>query len=299
MPTTQQSIRLVAAPSILGLTPAGVQDLPQALLNAGLAGRLGYASPVIQVPTLNHLYNDQRDPDSRCINTKAIADFSITLQDRIAELLEQQCFPIVLGGDCSILLGILPALKQKGKYGLVFADAHADFYQPEKSTTGQVADMDLAIVTGHGPDKLTNIAGMKPYVQDKNVLHIGQRDQEEAAKYGSQDIRDTDIACISLAAIREKGMDYFLPAAIAHTRNNAIDKCWIHFDTDVLDDAINPAVDYRIPGGLSDDEISRLFQTLIQQENIAGMSITIFNPQLDKDGRVANTIVECIGKVFD
>jgi len=34
--------------------------------------------------------------------------------------------------------------------------------------------MDLAISTGRGPDILTNIDGLKPYVQDEHVIHIGQ-----------------------------------------------------------------------------------------------------------------------------
>ena len=113
----------------------------------------------------------------------------------------------MLGGDCSILIGIMSALKAIGDYGLIFMDAHADFYQPEKSITGEVADMDLAIVTGRGPEVLTNINNLQPYVEDKNVIHIGQRDWEETKKYGSQDIRDTSIKCHSLGEIEKNGMD--------------------------------------------------------------------------------------------
>ncbi|CAN5501775.1 hypothetical protein BH23BAC1_BH23BAC1_25200 [soil metagenome] len=62
-----------------------------------------------------------------------------------------------MGGDCSIHIGIMSALKEKGNYGLIFLDTHADFYAPEQSITGEVADMDLAIVTGRGPEILNNI----------------------------------------------------------------------------------------------------------------------------------------------
>lgn len=58
--------------------------------------------------------------------------------------------------------------------GLIFLDANADFYEPEKSITGEVADMDLAIVTGRGPELLTNINDQRPYLRDENVIHIGQ-----------------------------------------------------------------------------------------------------------------------------
>lgn len=287
-------LQLISAPSILGLMPSGVQYLADSLLDAGLEKQLSQSLPLLRVPTLNHLYSDQRDPDTHCINTKALHDFSLLLNDKIGSVISQQHFPVVLGGDCSILIGILSALKQQGKYGLVFMDAHADFYQPERSTTGQAADMDLALVTGRGPSVLTNISGLCPYVADKHVVHIGQRDEEEAARFQSQDIRDTAIHCISLAAIREKGIDHFLPSIIQHTLHPSFNGCWLHFDTDVLDDVINPAVDYRLPGGLSAEEVIRTGRHLIQHGSIAGISVTIYNPRFDADGSVAKLIVDCV-----
>lgn len=292
-------IQLISAPSILGLAPAGVQDLADSLLTAGLEKQLMHSLPVLRVPTLNHLYSDHRDADTHCINTKALHDFAILLNEAINPVISQQHFPIVLGGDCSILLGILAALKQQGDHGLVFMDAHADFYRPERSTTGQAADMDLALVTGRGPTLLTNIFNQCPYVADEHVLHIGQRDEEEAAHYRSQDIRDTAINCISLAAIRKKGIDHFLPTFIQHTLHPSINGCWLHFDTDVLDDAINPAVDYRLAGGLSVEEVIITASHLIQHGRIIGMSVTIYNPWLDEDGSIAKLIVDCVGRMFE
>lgn len=291
-------IQLISAPSILGLAPSGVQDLAVCLLDAGLEKQFAHSLPVLHIPTLNHLYSDHRDGDTHCINSKALRDFSISLNNTISTVLSHPHFPLVLGGDCSILLGILPALKQRGNYGLVFVDAHADFYQPEKSTTGQAADMDLAIATGRGPALLTDIFGMRPYVSDKHVLHIGQRDEKEAAHYGSQDIRDTAIHCVSLADIRSKGVDHFLSIFTDHTLDPAIDGCWLHFDADVLDDAINPAVDYRLPGGLYPEEVIRIGRHLIQHGHIVGMSVTIYNPWLDMDGHVGRLIAGCVTSIL-
>lgn len=57
---------------------------------------------------------------------------------------------MVLGGDCSILLACMLALKERGVYGLAHVDAHADFYQPEAEPAGEAASMDLALVVGRG-----------------------------------------------------------------------------------------------------------------------------------------------------
>jgi arginase len=185
----------------------GVERLGESLLASGLAEKLKYSQPVIHVPTLNHLYNKKRDKETNCLNPETIKDFSLLLSKVIGDTIDKNRFAFVLGGDCSILVGIMPVLKAKGKYGIVFIDAHADFYEAGKSETGEVADMDLAIITGRGPEMLTNINNLRPYVNDENVIHIGQRDWEETKKFGSQDIRDTSIKCISFDDIQKGGIE--------------------------------------------------------------------------------------------
>lgn len=292
-------IDLLAAPSILGLKPTGVERLAQSLLDAGLTNYLRVTHPVVHVPTLNEQYSDERDPVTLCLNPVLIREFSLQLEAAVSRSLRLGRFPMVLGGDCSVLVGILPALKQAGNYGLLFVDAHADFYAPENSITGEVADMDLAIVTGRGPDLLTNIHQLRPYVPDEKVVHIGQRDEAEAQRYGSPDIRDTAIRCFSFATIREQGMEAVTNAILQHLPTLPADRFWIHFDTDVLSDDINPAVEYHLPGGLNWKEITFLLHHLLRTGRIAGMTVTIFNPAMDTTGTIAPAIVRSLGKMFD
>ena len=172
-----RNIKIISAPSILGLKPTGVQDLPKSLLASGLAEALGTGTHVINVDTFNEKYKNEREAPWQVLNAEAIKHFSIGLGNVLSDTMQNGYFPIVLGGDCSILIGIMASLKTSGAYGLIFLDAHADFYEPEKSITGEVADMDLAIITGRGPELLTNINDLGPYVKDEHVIHIGQRDQ--------------------------------------------------------------------------------------------------------------------------
>lgn len=299
MKSINYSIEIISAPSILGLKPTGVEELGKCLLADGLGKKLGLKNPVIYVPTLNKLYSDKRDKSTHCLNAKSILHFSLTLGKTITDTINKKRFAFVLGGDCSILLGVMPAFKKKGAYGLIFLDAHADFYEPEKSVTGEVADMDLAIVTGRGPDMLTNINNAYPYVEDKNVVHIGQRDWKETKKYHSQDIRKTNIKCFNLAGIKRKGIDVTIKKVQQHIDLLKVKKFWIHFDTDVLSDKKNPAVDYRLPGGLQFIEVEKIIKSLLLTGKIAGISVTIFNPALDKKGSVAKRLTECLAQAFN
>lgn len=276
-------IQIVSAPSILGLTPSGVEKLSEQLLSHGLAEALKCNTPVVKLPVLNSKYNKTRDQVTHCLNPETIRHFSSTLSNQVSASIKADLFPLVLGGDCSILIGIMHALKAIATYGLVFCDAHADFYEPEKSVTGQVADMDLAIVTGRGPELLTNINNQRPYVADEHVIHVGQRDWDETQQYGSQDVRDTSMHRIDYEYIKRAGISRTIEETIEHINNANVEGFWIHFDTDVLSDEENPAVDYRIAGGISFDQFQQFLTAILKTNKMAGMSVTIFNPGLDDE----------------
>ncbi|WAC13090.1 arginase family protein [Dyadobacter pollutisoli] len=254
-----RSYQRILAPSILGLWPSGIELLPYALqLNGFLKGT---ASPRL-VPFHLETFSGERASEHDVLNAQAIVDYSRQLADAVAEVRHQGSFPVVLGGDCSILFGCMLALKRKGTYGLVHIDAHADFYGPESEPNGQAASMDLALVVGRGPDLLTNIDGQYPYTLEKHVVQIGQRDADEAAKWGSDRIEDSNIRCFDLKTVHNEGIIPVLAKVKDHllTENS---RFWIHFDVDVLSDEIMPAVDYRLPGGLTFDEASTILQTLM------------------------------------
>lgn len=299
MSILKKDIQIISAPSILGLKPSGVEHLGESLISAHLTDNLHSKNPLINIPTQNLFYSFERDRKTECLNPTHIREFSITLIEHISQQIDKSKFPLVLGGDCSILLGIMPALKSKGTYGLIFLDAHADFYAPSQSITGEVADMDLAIITGRGPEILTNINNLIPYVKEENVIHIGQRDAEETIKYHSQDIQDTSIKLFDLKTIHTNGLNKVMKEILQYIDSLEIEGFWIHFDTDVLSDDENPAVDYRIPGGLLFEEAEFFMKKLLATEKSIGMSVTIFNPNLDTKGTIAKSISNCISQAFN
>jgi arginase len=284
---------IIDAPSILGLRPTGVQYLPEALKIAGLlkglnAEYVGYVQPSLS-------YNPKRDQATLIMNADAIKTFSLQLAEIVSTEIAKKSFPIVLGGDCSILIGPLLGLRRVGRYGLFFIDGHTDFYQPQASTTGEVADMDLAIVSGRGPDILTNIDDLKPLVRDEDAVVFGYRDAEQSLSYGSQDIRETNMHVFDLSQIRGIKIATATSVAIARLMKDGLEGFWIHLDADVLDDRVMPAVDYRLPdGGLGFSELSKLLSVLIASGHAVGMTITIFNPHLDLDGSIAKNFVSSI-----
>ena len=95
-----------------------------------------------------HRRTTQAGPRDGVLNPTGLRDYSFALAEAVTTVLDAGDFPVVLGGDCSIVLGSMLALRRRGRHGLLFIDAHADFYQPEAEPTGEAASMDLALVTG-------------------------------------------------------------------------------------------------------------------------------------------------------
>jgi len=155
--------------------------------------------------------------------------------------------------------------------------------------------MDLALATGRGPAVVTDIEGGRPLVRDEDVVVFGRRDAADAEAHGSQRIEDTAIAMTDLAAVRAAGAEAAAASAVERLSRSGPDGIWIHLDADVLDDAVMPAVDYRLPDGLSWDELVAVLRAGVNGGAV-GINVTIFNPKLDAGGSIARAFVEALAR---
>lgn len=287
---TRRRYAIIEAPSILGLKPTGVDRLPQALRENRLAERVAarYAGRFEPLP-----YSDERDASTGTLNARAIASWSPRLADAIGDVLDRAEFPLVLGGDCSILLGAMLALKRRGRFGLLFIDGHADFYQPAANPNGEAASMDLAFATGYGPALLTDLEQRSPLVSPADTVAFGFRDADEQRQYGSQPLAP-DILALDLATARQLGVERAAHTAIDRLTRPELEGFFIHLDVDCLDDGIMPAVDYRLPDGFSWSDVLTILRVALASGRAIGMEITIYNPALDEDGKAGRELTNVL-----
>jgi arginase len=102
--------------------------------------------------------------------------------------------------------------------------------------------------------------------------------------------------CIfDLSKIREISIAEAANIAVRRLLKQNLDGFWIHLDVDILDDEIMPTVDYRLDGGLTFSELSDLIRILFRSRcPVVGMTITIFNPNMDLDGSTARKFVSSL-----
>lgn len=206
--------------------------------------------------------------------------------------------PLVVGGDCSILLGIFPALRRHvGPAGLWFLDGHPDYLDGPASETGETADMDLAVLTGHGAKPLITLAGAPPMVAASDVILIGHRttDLDEAS---AEDVArlPADLRRIDAATVTDD------PAAAGQRAAawlaNAGRGAWLHLDLDVLDSESLPAVTYPQPKGLDWDQLAAVIEPLGRSPRLLGVSVADFRPDLDPTGELATRILDLLQRAL-
>ena len=291
-----RSIVLLDAPSNLGLRPPepgavpGVYKLAGALRDHRLLHRLGARDAGVVVPPR---YLSQWEPGDGVRNERAIEFYSRRLADRVTARILRGSFPVVLGGDCSILLGNLLGLRT-GRFGLVFIDGHSDFrHLGNAEFVGAAAGEDLALATGRG-GALAGLEGLGPLVRDEDLVVVGVRNDDGALA----ELREAGIEVHKAEDVVEAGAAATAERILKALDGDRLDGFWIHCDVDVLDPTLMPAVDTPEPGGLDFDQLTELLGGLLADELATGLEVTIFDPDLDEDGRLAETLVDCLDVAF-
>jgi arginase len=287
---SRRQYAVIEAPSILGLKPTGVDRLAQRILENGLAARIhARRAGRVEPPP----YDGTRDSETQTNNAHEIAAWTPRLADAIDRVVDAGDFPLLLGGDCAIVLGAALAFRRRGRFGLLFVDGHADYYQPEANPTGEAASMDLALATGSGPALLTDIEGRRPLVRPDDVVAFGFRDSDEQREYGSQPLPDEMLA-LDLMSVRQMGVERAIAVALERLSRQGVEGFFVHVDADCLDDGIMPAVDYRLPGGFTWDELTSVLRQAIGSGRAVGLEVTIYNPALDPDGAAGRGLTETL-----
>lgn len=272
-----RQIALLDAPSNLGLRPPlegavpGCYKAPGVLRDAGLLERLGAREA--GVVTAARYLPDWTPGTVR--NEAAIAEHGLLLADRVGALLDGGRTPVVLGGDCSILVGLALALRRRGRYGLVSLDG-LDYRHPGNSdNVGSAGGESLAMVTGLG-GLLADLGGLGPSLRTEDVIAIGFRPDDECAEEAAaagMHLVDAPTAIADPAAAVARALDV--------VARQELDGFWVHCDADVLDPGALAAVDSPEPGGLDFEHLGALLSGLVASPRFIGLDLTIYDPDLD------------------
>jgi arginase len=280
-------LSVVDAPIDCSGAGRGEERAPRALRAAGLVERLrardaGEADARVR--------DTRRDPGTGVVGAVEVRRAATAIASRVRAMLDAREHPLVVGGDCTLLLGVFQALPRGS--GLWFVDGHADFFDGESSPTGEAADMDLAILTGHGPSGLLE---REAPLEPADVVLLGHRPAELHPDVARENARlDPAIHALTAPEVRELGAARVGTDAASRLAERP---AWLHLDLDVLDEGVLPAVSYPQSLGLDWEELIALVRPLFAAPNLLGVSVADFNPDRDADGAHAARVVEALESV--
>lgn len=243
-------------------------------------------------------YSPEIDATTGVRNATALRRYSETLADAVDVELIVGRFPLVIGGDCSVLLGSGLALRRRGRHGLIFFDGHTDFKLPATSPSKGAAGMDLAFVTGHGPTSLVNFGRYTPLFREADAIAFGYRDLQDRASYTSKAIFETQVRRMDLDEVRRCGIADAAQVALDAVGGDDVEGVFVHFDVDVLDSEIMSAVDTPEPGGFSPSEAVDALRTWCTDARVIGMEVTIYDPDRDRDRRCGTILIDMLSAAF-
>ncbi|MBV9302618.1 MAG: arginase [Acidobacteriaceae bacterium] len=293
----QHQIAILGAPLDLGAGRRGVDMGPSALRLAGLNARL--ASLGYELEDLGNVSVAQQESsptgpeDAKYL--PQIAKTCSKLAEMVENALQENTFPLVLGGDHSVATGTVSGVshffKQRGdKIGLIWIDAHADMNTPESSPSGNVHGMPLACCVGRGPRELTYIFEYAPKVEGRNVALVGIRDVDQRER---NLVRESGVTAFTMRDIDERGLTNVMQQAIA-IANEGTAGFHLSLDMDVVDPDEAPGVGTPVRGGMTYREAHLAMETICDCSRMLSMEVVEVNPVLDEANRTALLGVELV-----
>jgi arginase len=294
---THQKVRIIGVPMDLGASRRGVDMGPSALRVAGLQTRLKQLGH--QVEDIGNISVKQAEEmsygEKRAKYLDEIAETCKDLGEAVQKSLEENFFPLVLGGDHSIAAGAASGVasffrKDKKDIGYIWLDAHGDMNTPESSPSGNVHGMPLASIMGYGPTELVDLMGFKPKVEPGNIVIVGARDLDAQER---KMMKKSGVHVFTMREIDERGMREVMSDALKYAMDDTAGIA-VSLDMDFVDPSDAPGVGTPVRGGVTYREAHLAMEMIADSEAMASLEVVEINPVIDEHNRTALLGVELI-----
>jgi arginase len=288
------SFELIGIPYSSMAKPGGIANAIHVLREAGLAERIATGAAARDTGDLRLLTGSGARGRSGLLNERALGRLVTATREAVLRSLGHGDRPLLVGGDCPVLLGALAACRDRhGAAGLLLVDGHEDAWPPQLSSTGEASDSEVAIALGRIGELPEPLDRLVPLLEPEAISMLGPRDRQEIDQAGAESLTGTVAVFRDDEAVRASGAHGSAREAIGALANSA-PAFWLHMDLDVLRTEDFPAADYTQPGGLAWDELLEIAKTTLAAPDCVGCSIVIYNPDLDPERTSAARIVRFV-----
>jgi arginase len=295
----ENKIAFIGVPSSAGARKVGQEQAPRSLRATGLLEQLQTnGHEIVDLGDLTQISYAPDEQNPRAQNLALVLDVINDVADRVDAALEQHAWPLIIGGDCTVTIGVLAALRNHfTNLGMAYVDGDVDLNTPETTASGIFDGMVLAHILGKGEPRLKQFGSHSPLLEERHVTLFGYSPEAggidpveiellqdtRMAKFPLDDI-NADVRGSAERALRdlESRTEHFL----------------VHFDVDVIDFDDFPAVDVPHKPGLNLEQAKRALGVFLSSQKSVGLVVTEFNAVMDSDGKLARRLSEVIQAVL-
>jgi arginase len=290
-------IGLLGVPTSAGSHNAGQERAPEALRSAGIVTEL--ESRGVEVFDFGDLETATHRPTSReegVRDASRVVQVAAQTRDKVAEIAAAGYQPVVIGGDCTITLGVVAGLAARGSsVGLLYFDGDADLNTPELSGSGVLDTMGITHLLGGGVRELAELGDRRPLLGSDHLALVGF-DPGELDTAQWQSLVSRELTALPAALLRSHP-DESVRRALDHL-TAAAESVVVHFDVDVIDTGAFPLANFPHFAGLLPDEAFGCLQTMCASPAVEALVVTEVNPGHDPDGSLVARLVEAVARAL-
>jgi arginase len=292
--TAMQEIRLIKVPFGVGAGRPGTEQGAAGLIESGLPRIIRSLGKTCEQVLISGewISNATRESASQPKHLELVQEMCAQTAEQVAKALDENTFPLVVGGDHSVTIGVVAGLQKRYRHqGLIWFDAHPSLLTEDTSPTGNVNRMALSAVL----DRIVGLASAE-HIRKENIVLIGIREVLPAER---EWIKAEGIAYFSMHEIDRMGIQKVVEAAV-QIAGRGTEGIHVSFDADCMDPLEAPGVGEPVSGGLFYREAHFALELLADTGLITSMDVTEYNPLVDDQRRtgklLAGLIASLLGK---
>ena len=226
-------------------------------------------------------------------NLEAVNNFTKKVFDQELRILNNNDFPLLIGGDHSCAIGAaLASQKYHKNIGIIWIDAHGDYNTFETTHTGNLHGLPLAAITGYKCDDLTNFI-TNNHINPKNCVIVGARSIDP---WEIGNLKDAGVTIFTTQDIHIESIKEIMDKAFEIALNNT-KGTHISYDIDVIDPEIAPGVSVPEVNGISKEEAYEIMDYLVSRKSdIKSMDIVEYNPTKDINNNTFDIATNLLNK---
>lgn len=226
------------------------------------------------------------DPEVKYLDT--VVDTTAQLRDKVASVIKQGYFPLVVGGDHSLGLGSgAGAAIACDNLGVIWFDAHGDFNTEETSPSGNLHGMPCAALMGWCKSSMNEVA-MKN-VKSCNFYWVGTRDLDPGEIHMAQKY---NLHIYSATDVKRRGMIAVMEDINADLQVRKINKVHISIDIDSMDPAIVGGTGTKVKDGLENGDFYTFIDKIFDTQKVVSTDFVEYNKLLDDENKT--TAIWCM-----